>query len=901
MTFPILKGICGYISPFFQSFKPFWSELFPVSLYLGIDLGTSNSVVAGLLDGKMRIFKPTDGGETLPSMIFIDKRGTKLYGRRAHDQAFVAPENVAAGFKRLMGTATPINIPGADVTMTPEECSAEIIKQLLAQVFNDIGPQEIAGAIVTIPAAFNQMQSEATLRAARMAGLERVALLQEPVAASLAAMAGTPREGHFLIYDLGGGTFDLALAKAKDGEVKIVSHQGINMLGGRDFDRLIVNDVVRPWLKKTYDLPDDFARSPEYRRLMRIAQHAAERAKIDLSQVEETQVFASEEEVRMKDKADRDIYIDATLTRKSFESLIKGPVENTIELMRKVLEEAEVKTEDLDSIVFIGGPSRIPLIREMVADALKVPVDLKIDPMTAVAIGAAYHAESLTFEKVSVLGTDKNAPDAKTTMEAKPKPREARVEVDKKQTGLDLAFDYSARTSSDKASVRVQLRAKPAKARWLRAFGGGEEDWQSPLYKLEDGLTLTLPLPLVGENKFIITVFDEQRDPLPHGEREIKVTRTAASAAQIPAAQTIAVKLMDRKAGENILEPLIQKGTPLPTAGKSTFRAARDLKAGTHGALALELFQLEYPEKVELNLCIGVFFITSDDLPEGYIIRKGEPVVFNWEINESGILRSSVQLPAHTEDEDESDGPPLELVTPRFYSPQAGAVAYDAEKGIPFARAMLKQVSEDWGDLAAAIGPEAGADVQLLKDRIDDQRDLLGGSLDDPEVIRQVSEEARFLRQDIARSGRKYLVPLLQRRVGRLSAIFNRVARSFASAEELERYDRSCKEINAILDEKRMDDYGYAERRLEDLTDDFFDIAWRDRAFVRMWFERLKGEAYLFPDAEEYQSMLEAGAKHDAEGDDEALRALVKRMFDIRIRLSASDAVSDPATLMRGE
>ncbi|MBY0429282.1 MAG: Hsp70 family protein, partial [Alphaproteobacteria bacterium] len=547
-----------------------------MSLYLGIDLGTSNSVIAGLLDSKIRIFRPADGGETLPSMMYVDKRGHRLFGRRAHDQAFISPENVAAGFKRLMGSNTTIQIPGADLTLTPEECSAEIIKQLIGQAFTEVGQQEIDGVVITIPAAFNQMQSEATLRAAEMAGIKRVALLQEPVAAAMAAMAGTPREGHFLVYDLGGGTFDLALAHSKDGEVKIVSHQGINMLGGRDFDRMIVHEVVRPWLKENYHLPEDFFRNKEYTRLMRIAALAAERAKIDLSLVEETQVFASEEEVRLKDLAGVDIFIDATLTRTVFETLIKTPVNNTIDLIRSVLEEAELKTEDLDTIVFIGGPSRIPLIKEMVAEALHVPVDLKIDPMTAVAIGAAYHAESLTWEAVPAVKSAKaaetdtvaDAPPEK--LQAKPKPKEARVEVDKKQTGLDLAFDYSARTGADKASVRVVLRAKPAKARWMRAFRDDENDeWQSPLYKLEDGLTLTLPLPAIGKNDFTISVFDEQRDPLPHGDRKITVTRTAASAAQIPAAQTIAVKLMDRKAGENVLDPLIQKGTQLPAEGKA--------------------------------------------------------------------------------------------------------------------------------------------------------------------------------------------------------------------------------------------------------------------------------------------------------------------------------------------
>ena len=221
-------------------------------MYLGIDLGTSNSVIAGIVDGQARVFRPADGGEVLPSVIYFDKRGHRLYGRRAHDQALVSPDNVAAGFKRLMGTSTPIEIKGVDLKLTPEECSAEIIRQILGQAFTETGSEKVTGAVITIPAAFNQMQSEATLRAAKMAGLERVDLLQEPIAAALASMEGAKRSGQFLVYDLGGGTFDVALAQAINGEVNIVAHQGINMLGGRDFDRMMVNEIVRPWLGKTF-------------------------------------------------------------------------------------------------------------------------------------------------------------------------------------------------------------------------------------------------------------------------------------------------------------------------------------------------------------------------------------------------------------------------------------------------------------------------------------------------------------------------------------------------------------------------------------------------------------------------------------------------------------------------
>src|SRR5271168_3786827 len=245
-------------------------------MYLGIDLGTSNSAIAGIEDGEERVFRPADGGDVLPSVIYIDKRGHRLYGRRAHDQALIAPDNVAAGFKRLMGTSTPIEVKGAELTLTPEECSAEIIRQLLGQVSTETGSKDVIGAVITIPAAFNQMQSEATLRAAKAAGLERVDLLQEPIAAALASMEGAKRSGRFLIYDLGGGTFDVALAQAINGEVNIVTHQGINMLGGRDFDRMIVNEVVRPWLAAHFDLPENFQRIGDYRKLIRIAQLAAE-------------------------------------------------------------------------------------------------------------------------------------------------------------------------------------------------------------------------------------------------------------------------------------------------------------------------------------------------------------------------------------------------------------------------------------------------------------------------------------------------------------------------------------------------------------------------------------------------------------------------------------------------
>ena len=193
-------------------------------MYLGIDLGTTNSAVAGNIDSKLRVFKAPEGTDVLPSAIYIDKRGHRLYGQRAYAQALLSPDNVAIGFKRLMGTSTPMKFAASGQSMTPEECSTEILRQLVGQAYTESGSDQVTGTVITIPAAFNQMQSEATLRSAKAAGLENAALLQEPIAAAMSAMSHSKnKSGQFLVYDLGGGTFDLALVQALNGSVNILA------------------------------------------------------------------------------------------------------------------------------------------------------------------------------------------------------------------------------------------------------------------------------------------------------------------------------------------------------------------------------------------------------------------------------------------------------------------------------------------------------------------------------------------------------------------------------------------------------------------------------------------------------------------------------------------------------
>ncbi|MDR3424027.1 MAG: Hsp70 family protein [Alphaproteobacteria bacterium] len=841
-------------------------------MYLGIDLGTSNSAVAGIVDGKARVFRPADGGEVLPSMIYFDKRGHRLYGRRAHDQALVTPENVAAGFKRLMGTSTPIEIKGVELSLSPEECSAEIIRQLLGQAATETSGDRITGAVITVPAAFNQMQSEATLRAAKMAGLERVDLLQEPVAAALAAMEGAKRSGRFLIYDLGGGTFDVALAQAINGEVKIIAHQGINMLGGRDFDRMIVNEIVRPWLAATFDLPENFQRDSNYHRLIRIAQLAAEKAKIDLSSQEQASILASDEELRMTDQNEMEMYLDIPFTRKQLEDLIREPVMQTIDLIRTLLSENNASYEDIDRIVFIGGPSRIPLVRQMVSTELGIAADVKTDPMTAVAVGAAYYCEGRQWDDANV---------------SSPKPKEAEVVVPEEPS---VAFAYTARTPTDKTVVTVHVTGKPAGERQIKLVG---EKWDSGVLPLVDGLTILVPLPDVGECRFTAHVLDAKGEILPQHNQMLAITKLVAATGSIPAAQTISVKVLTHAhAQENALMPLLQKGEVLPAKGQVKFTSARQLKPRQPGHVSFELFQIEYPERVDLNLCVGVFRVGGEDLPDNFTLEEGAPITFDWQMSDSGILQATVTI-ARTE------GAPLALNAPRFYAPQAGQVSFAGESGAKFATAIVKQGEEEWGDLAAAVGPEGGPEVQLLKMRLQEQSETLAEAFADPETLRRIAEEARFIRQDIARLGKKYRAALLQRRLGKMTAVFNRVARAHAEKDEAARFDAYAAKTQEILDAANAKAFDDADMHMSEMRDLFFSVAWRDKNYVLTWFKRLSGEPYLFPDAVEFAELIKEGETLGDQADPDKLRDLVKRMLAARIALGASDTAGELATIVK--
>jgi len=836
-------------------------------MYIGIDLGTTNSAIVGNKSSELKIYKTADGADTLPSVIYVDKRGHRLYGKRAYDQTLLSSENVAAGFKRLMGTSSKIKLKSANLNLSPEECSGEVLKILMGQAFTESGEAEIEGVVVTIPAAFNQMQSEATIRSAEIAGISQVALLQEPIAAAMAAMSQIKnKSGQFLVYDIGGGTFDLALVQSIAGSINIIAHEGINMLGGRDFDRAIVNQYIRPWLLENFDLPEDFQKTPKYNRLISIARLAAEKAKIELSSSESEMIFASDEEVRVKDDAGNDIYLEIELTREDMEDIIREDIEKTIQLTRKILEDNGYSSEDVDRIVFVGGPTKMPYIRNHVPQELGIPVDLQIDPMTAVALGASIYAESREWE-------------GNTTK--RKKSRSSDTISDK----IDLKFDHPSRASDEKAKVRIKIGESNINDGFEIQIDS-TSGWTSGRKPIAGDNSIEVPLPDMGENNFRIIIFDKAGKPVKDASKDFMIIRTHASSAGVPATQTISVKVRESsESTRNILSPIIEKGTSLPAKGENKFKATRDLKSGDRDDhFDFELFQDEGAKEPDLNLCIGSFRISGDDLEEGMKLREGDEIVFHWEMSDSGLLKATVDLPSVGQTFD----------TPKFYVDQAGHQAFDRD-GVKIAGSVIRDTEQELNKLVELNpGQSDSEEVQAIQEDLEKQKKNLMMS-EDADTTRSVTESSRHIRQAISKikNAPENKSKVLKKELTELVAGFDQFARDFVDDKTQELFDLNARHAEECLSRASDKDMKDAESHIEAMRGFFFKGLWSNPDYLLDSLRDAAANSHFASDKEKYEELVQKGAEAIKDNDVDELRRVLFQLNDLQISVGGTASPLD--------
>ncbi|MBE6146970.1 MAG: molecular chaperone DnaK [Firmicutes bacterium] len=355
-----------------------------MSKIIGIDLGTTNSCVAVLEGGSATVIPNPEGGRTTPSVVST-KKGDRLVGDSAKRQALTNKDTISS-IKRLMGTDKKVEMDGKKYT--PEEVSAMILSYMKDYAEKYLG-EKVTKAVITVPAYFNDAQRQATKNAGKIAGLEVERIINEPTAAALAfGLDKQDKNQTILVYDLGGGTFDVSILELGDGIFEVKSTAGNNKLGGDDFDECLMNYLVSEFKKENgVDLTKD-------KLAMQRLKEISEKAKKDLSGMTSTQVSAP----FISQGEDGPLHLDMTITRAKFEELIHDLVHSTLEPVRKALKDAKLSSKDIDKIILVGGSTRIPMVQELVEKELGQKPSHEVNPDEAVAMGAAIQGGVLTGE-----------------------------------------------------------------------------------------------------------------------------------------------------------------------------------------------------------------------------------------------------------------------------------------------------------------------------------------------------------------------------------------------------------------------------------------------------------------------------------------------------------------------
>ena len=355
-----------------------------MSKIIGIDLGTTNSCVAVLEGGSATVIPNPEGNRTTPSVVSF-KKGERIVGDAAKRQAITNP-NTKSSIKRLMGTSEKTKLE--DKEYTPEEISAMILSYMKDYAEKYLG-EKVDRAVITVPAYFNDAQRQATKNAGKIAGLNVERIINEPTAAALAyGLDKQDKAQTILVYDLGGGTFDVSILELGDGVFEVKSTAGNNKLGGDDFDNRLMDYLIEEFKKENgVDLSKD-------KMAMQRLKEIAEKAKKDLSSMTTTQVSAP----FISQSEDGPLHLDMSLTRAKFEDLIRDLVESTLKPVRDALKDAKMTKDDIDKVIFVGGSTRIPMVYDLVKNELGKEPSREVNPDEVVAMGAAIQGGVLTGE-----------------------------------------------------------------------------------------------------------------------------------------------------------------------------------------------------------------------------------------------------------------------------------------------------------------------------------------------------------------------------------------------------------------------------------------------------------------------------------------------------------------------
>ncbi|NVM54784.1 MAG: Hsp70 family protein [Candidatus Helarchaeota archaeon] len=813
----------------------------------GIDLGTTNSAVAKFIKGKVKVFKNYRQKEITPSVVQIDEKGEIIVGERAYENLVYDDENTAGGFKRLMGTQQVKRFVRSKRTMGPEELSSEVLKALKQTVTRSLPDQLVNASVIAVPCNFETIQTEATNRAAKLAGIEFAPLLQEPISAAFAAgfLEKLP-EGYLAVYDLGGGTFDIALLSVREGILSIVTSAGDNWLGGTEFDWKIVEEIVFPTLKREYNLPDLSRSLKKYKSIIAVSKASAEDAKIELTERENAEIIIHSAKESLKDKDGRIIDMRIPITRKQYENLIEDYMEKTIYFFKKVLKEQKLDSSDIEQMILVGGPTFTPYIRKRLKEEFNIYTDYDIDPMTIVAQGATLFAHT-QFIPESLY---KKSPD---------------------KIFINLA--YNSTTTSTEAPIggKVELENRDLNVIIERTDGG----WQSGMLEIKSGAFFTKVNLIQGkENMFRIKVIDKKGNPISAEPSEFSIIQ-GISVDNPPLPHSIGVKLED-----GTFDPHFERGAPLPAKSTKKYFSTKSVLPGSSEEFLIQFYEGEF-ENANHNRHLDELKISGNDVDRK--IEVGDSIDVTMYVNESRLITAKVYV--------EKLDKTISGVLKKKPSPKPDLNLLKGElENIKNKRVKIDQEKEQIQD--NHIVQELDS-INLDSIIVETERDIAAANGGDPGAVEKASRRLKDLGGYINQQEKLIAFPKTVAEFNELLKNCQGLINIYGTEEEKRQFDILKKEAEESINEKNIKKL---EENYELLSMLFWTISFRIDDFWIMQFNSIydQSENITFLNGQRAKELFSEGTLAIQRKDIESLKSIVMELCELMSKEDKSRAGVPP-------
>lgn len=571
----------------------------------GIDLGTTNSAICRMEKGEPVIIKSDTLKDTMPSCVSFNKKKSVKVGdgaynnmksdkRRATKSWLVEESNTFIEFKRTMATDKPYKSSFMGRDFSSEELSAEVLKTLKSYVTDE----NISSVVITVPAKFTVNQTTATMEAAKMAGFKRCELLQEPIAAAMAyGLTADSKHGIWMVFDFGGGTFDAALLKVEDGIMQVFDTEGDNYLGGKNLDYAIVDKIIVPYLRENYNI-DGYLEDEQKKEVLRDAMKTyAEDVKNQLSFKEHDDIISNLGDLG-EDEDGEEIELDLTVTQDEAFNVMRPYFQKAVDICKNLLERNHLDSNQLDKLILIGGPTHSPLIRQMLREQITPNVDTSIDPMTAVATGAALYASTIDAE---VCDED--------------------IAVD--TVKLEIGYEATSVETTEWVSVKLPSDAKQSEV--FVELVRSDKAWSSGKTSIDkSGNVIEANLIEGKPNSFTVMCYDVQGNSLPCFPDEITIIQGAkVGAAPLPYNIGIAIWDSNKERAVFRMARGLEKNKPVPAIGVvNGLKTSGQLRPGVDSdKLTIPIYQVDDFSEAEnrpvaLYEHVGDVVITGDEVEQ---------------------------------------------------------------------------------------------------------------------------------------------------------------------------------------------------------------------------------------------------------------------------------------------